>query len=57
MFNWVLNAPRLPGNHFDSMSLHMNPLTTNITHHIENSQLVCGANQLTGLYMTGNIGR
>ena len=49
MFNWVLNAPRLPGNHFDSMSLHMNPLTTNITHHIETSQ--------TGFYMIVSIGR
>ena len=33
------------------------PLTTNVPHHIETSQLFCSANQLTGLYMIGNIGR
>ena len=26
-------------------------------HHIETSQLICRANQLTGFYMMGNIGR
>ena len=34
----------------------INPLTTNIPHHIETSQLICNANQLTGSYMIGNIG-
>ena len=33
------------------------PLTTNVPHHIQNSQLICNANQLTGFYMMGNIGR
>ena len=28
-----------------------NPLTTNVPHHIETSQLICSANQLTGFYM------
>ena len=28
-----------------------NPLTTNVPHHIETSQLICNANQLTGFYM------
>ena len=34
-----------------------NPLTTNIPHYIEASQLICNANQLTGFYMMGSIGR
>ena len=35
----------------------INPLTTNVPYHIETSQLICIANQLTGFYMMGNIGR
>ena len=35
----------------------VNPLTNNVSHHIETSQLICNANQLTGFYMTGTIGR
>ena len=34
-----------------------NPLTTNVPHHIETSQLICGTNQLICFYMIGNIGR
>ena len=34
----------------------INPLTTNVLYHIETNQLICIANQLTGFYMTGNIG-
>ena len=34
----------------------INPLTTNIPHYIEASQLVCITNQFTGFYMMGNIG-
>ena len=37
-------------------SIAINPLTTNAPHHIENSQLICIANELTGFYMMGNIG-
>ena len=33
-----------------------NPLRTNVPHHIETSQLICNANQLTGFYMRENIG-
>ena len=33
-----------------------NPLTTIGPHHIEASQLICIANQLTGFYMMWNIG-
>ena len=36
---------------------NINPLTTNVNHHIETSQLLCIANQLTGFYMIGNVGR
>ena len=38
-------------------STPVNPLTTNVTHHIETSQLICILNQLTGFYMMGNISR
>ena len=34
-----------------------NPLTTNVPHHRETSQLISNANLLTGFYMMGNIGR
>ena len=36
---------------------YVNPLTTRVPHHTENSQLICNANQLIGFYMKGNIGR
>ena len=32
------------------------PLTINVPHHIETSQLICIADQLTGFYMMRNIG-
>ena len=35
---------------------NVNPLTS-VPHHIETSQLICNANQWTGFYMMGNIGR
>ena len=35
----------------------LNPLMTSVPHHTETSQLTCIANQLTGFYMMGNIGR
>ena len=35
----------------------LNPLTTNVPHHIKTGQLICIANQLTGFFMMGNIGR
>ena len=34
----------------------VNPFTTKVPHHIETSQLIYDTNQLTGFYMTGNIG-
>ena len=34
-----------------------NPLTTNVPHHVETSQLICNANQLIVFCMIGNIGR
>ena len=34
-----------------------NPLTTKAPHHIKTVQLICNANQLTGFYMMGEIGR
>ena len=35
----------------------INPLTINVPQHIETSQLICLANQLTGFYIMENIGR
>ena len=32
-------------------------LTTNVPHHTESNQLICNANQLTGFYIMGYIGR
>ena len=32
------------------------PLTTNVPHHINTSQSICFANQLTDFYMMRNIG-
>ena len=32
----------------------VNPLTTNVPHHIDTSQLISNANQLTGFDMMGN---
>ena len=37
------------------LEMNLNPSTTNVPHHIETSQLICNANQLTGFYMMGNI--
>ena len=34
----------------------INPLTTNVPHHTETSQLTYNANQLTDFYRMGNIG-
>ena len=36
---------------------NINPSTTNVPHPIESNQLIYIANQLTGFYMMGNIGR
>ena len=38
------------------VTFQVNPLTTNVLDHIESSQLICSANQLTGFYMMENIG-
>ena len=35
----------------------VNPLTANVSHHIETSQLICSPNQLTGFYVMANVGR
>ena len=37
------------------MKLSINILTTSVPHHIETSQLICYANQLTGFYMSGTM--
>ena len=42
---------------FDKILVCVNPLTTNVPHPVETNQLICNANQLTGFYLMGNIGR
>ena len=41
------------GPHFPAFGLNTD---VTVSHYLETSQLVCRANQLTGFYMTGNIG-
>ena len=36
---------------------YFNTLMTSVLHHIETSQSICRANQLTGFYMMGSTGR
>ena len=36
---------------------YINPLTTNVSHHIETSRLICIAYQLTDFYIMVNITR
>ena len=38
-------------------TVRLNLLTTNVPWHIETTQVLCSADQLTGFYMIGNIGR
>ena len=33
----------------------INPLMTNIPHHVETSELICSANQLTGFYIRATL--
>ena len=35
----------------------LNPLMTTVLHRIKTTQLICNANQWTGFFMMGNIGR
>ena len=37
--------------------MNINSLTINVPHHMETSQLICIANQLTSFYVMGSIGR
>ena len=36
--------------------IFLNLSTTNVADHLETTQLICNANQLTGFYMIGNNG-
>ena len=42
--------------HSPALNKVLNPLTTGVPHHIETSQLIFRANQLTGFHVMGNIG-
>ena len=53
----LMNRFTAPYNRTIAIFEQVNPLTTNVPHHIETSQLICTANHLTGFYMMGNIGR
>ena len=66
MFFEYISEFRIFKNHFLALitfifsgfnPLPLNPLTTSVPHHIETSQLICRANQLTGFYMMGSTGR
>ena len=46
-----------PYDMYNIIVSNINLLTTSVPYHIETSQLICDANQLTGFYMMGNIGR
>ena len=46
---------RSSSSHCQVMDL-FNPLTTNVPQHIETSQLICNADQLTGFFMMVDIG-
>ena len=48
---------QLTGGEIPADRQSLNPLETNVPNHIEISQLICNANQLTGFYMMGNICR
>ena len=43
------------GNNENTSTKWVNPLTINVHHHIEISQLIRKANQLTGFYVIKNI--
>ena len=45
------NYPCVVSAELAHASTPVNPLTTNVTHHIETGQLICIADQLTGVYM------
>ena len=38
------------------INVRLNPLMANVPHHVETSQVICNASQLTGFYMMGNSG-
>ena len=48
---------KLAGNHRFTCLHLLNLLTTNVPQHIKTTQLIRNANQLTGFYMMGDIGR
>ena len=43
--------------HFLTVKPLINPLVTNVPHHIETSELISNVDKLIGFYMVGNIGR
>ena len=38
------------------INVELNPLAANVPHHVETSQVICNASQLTGFYVMGNSG-
>ena len=52
----VMAVERLGKDIFSRIFDYVNPLRTNVLHHIGTSQLICNAKQLTGFYMMRNIG-
>ena len=50
------NFAKFTGKHpCQSLLLTLEPLNDQCSHHIESSQLICRANQLTAFYMMGTL--
>ena len=45
--NWLTTVIKTQRSHISQFNI-LNPLTTDAPYHIEPSQLICSANQLTG---------
>ena len=57
VYTWSLLKESIIPYYCSKSTEWVNLLTTNVSHHIETSHLIFNANQLTGFYMMGNIGR
>ena len=53
----TLARNRLIGFQNKTDQISFNPLTTNVPHHVETSEVICTANRLNGFYMIDIIGR
>ena len=54
-WGWVENNALITNK--ACIAYSVNRLMTNVPHHLETSKLICIANELTGFYMMGKLGR